>query len=103
MAASTCSAGLGERSTLIALDGTGYVRCSRKICSQHCSTRVRGNGGTEYYHSMLAATLVAPGHDKVIPLEPEFINPQDGAEKQDCENMARPSGGWPRTPSATSA
>jgi sulfate transport system substrate-binding protein len=42
----------------------------------------------EYYHSMLAATLVAPGHDKVIPLEPEFIVPQDGAEKQDCENMA---------------
>jgi hypothetical protein len=37
---------------------------------------------------MLAATLVAPGHDKVIPLEPEFIVPQDGAEKQDCENMA---------------
>ena len=28
---------------------------------------------------MLAATLVAPGHDKVIPLEPEFIVPQDGA------------------------
>jgi hypothetical protein len=26
--------------------------------------------------------------DKVIPLEPEFIVPQDGAEKQDCENMA---------------
>jgi hypothetical protein len=48
----------------------------------------RLNGGTEYYHSMLAATLVAPGHDKVIPLEPEFIVPQDGAEKQDCENMA---------------
>jgi hypothetical protein len=37
---------------------------------------------------MLAATLVAPGHDKVVPLEPEFIVPQDGAEKQDCENMA---------------
>jgi hypothetical protein len=37
---------------------------------------------------MLAATLVAPGHDKVIPLEPEFIVPQDGADKQDCENMA---------------
>lgn len=72
---------------LIALDGTEY-HCSRKIHCQHCSTRVRGNGGTEYYHSMLAATLVAPGHDKVIPLEPEFINPQDGAEKQDCETMA---------------
>jgi hypothetical protein len=24
----------------------------------------------------------------VIPLEPEFITPQDGAEKQDCENRA---------------
>ena len=72
---------------LIALDGSEY-HCSRKIHCRHCSTRVRGNGGTEYFHSMLAATLVAPGHDEVIPLEPEFIVPQDGAEKQDCENMA---------------
>jgi len=72
---------------LIALDGTEY-HCSRKIHCQHCSKRVRGQSGTEYYHSMLAATLVAPGHDKVVPLEPEFIVPQDGAEKQDCENRA---------------
>jgi hypothetical protein len=57
---------------LIALDGTEY-HCSRKIHCQHCSTRARSNGGTEYYHAMLAATLVAPGHDKVVPLEPEFI------------------------------
>jgi len=72
---------------LVALDGTEY-QCSRKIHCQHCSTRLRGKGEIEYYHSMLAATLVAPGHDKVIPLEPEFIVPQDGAEKQDCENTA---------------
>jgi hypothetical protein len=72
---------------LIALDGTEY-HCSRKIHCQHCSTRARGQSGTEYYHAMLAATLVAPGHDKVVPLEPEFIVPQDGAEKQDCENRA---------------
>jgi hypothetical protein len=72
---------------LIALDGTEY-HCSRKIHCPHCSTRQKANGGTEYYHAMLAATLVAPGHDKVIPLEPEFIVPQDGAEKQDCENQA---------------
>ena len=72
---------------LIALDGTEY-QCSRKIHCQQCSTRLRGKGEIEYYHSMLAATLVAPGHDKVIPLEPEFIVPQDGAEKQDCENTA---------------
>jgi hypothetical protein len=37
---------------------------------------------------MLAATMVAPGHNKIIPLEPEFISPQDGAEKQDCETVA---------------
>ncbi len=28
------------------------------------------------------ATLVAPGYDKVIPLQPEFIVPQDGAAKR---------------------
>jgi len=72
---------------LIALDGSEYYS-SRKIRCPCCSTRLRHKGGTEYYHSMLAATLVSPGHDKVIPLEPEFIVPQDGAEKQDCENRA---------------
>jgi len=77
---------LGGR-LLIALDGTEY-HCSKKIRCPTCSTRLRGKGETEYYHAMLAATLVAPGHDKVVPLEPMFIVPQDGAEKQDCENMA---------------
>jgi hypothetical protein len=32
--------------------------------------------------------LVKPGVDTVIPLAPEFIQPQDGAEKQDCELTA---------------
>jgi hypothetical protein len=72
---------------LIALDGTEH-HCSRTIRCAHCSTRLRGKGETEYFHSMLGATLVAPGHDKVIPLQPEFILPQDGKEKQDCENAA---------------
>jgi hypothetical protein len=36
----------------------------------------------------LAATVVAPGHSKVVPLAPEFIVEQDGAEKQDCERNA---------------
>jgi hypothetical protein len=73
---------------LIALDGTEY-HCSKTIHCRHCSTRKRGkDGATEYYHAMLAATLVAPGHDKVVPLEPEFMVPQDGADKQDCENKA---------------
>src|SRR5271167_1261162 len=77
---------LGDH-VLIALDGTEYF-CSKEIKCPNCSTRRRNNGGTEYFHAMLGATLVAPGHDKVIPLLPEFIVPQDGAEKQDCENKA---------------
>ena len=72
---------------LIALDGTEYFG-SKKIHCHNCSTRQRGKGEKEYFHAMLGVTLVAPGHDKVIPLEPEFIAPQDGAEKQDCENAA---------------
>jgi hypothetical protein len=72
---------------LIALDGTEYFS-SKKIHCHNCSTRQRSKGEKEYFHAMLGATLVAPGHDKVIPLEPEFIVPQDGAEKQDCENAA---------------
>src|SRR5664279_2491527 len=77
---------LGGR-TLVALDGTEYF-CSQKIGCPHCLTRKRANGKTESYHSMLAATVVAPGHSRVVPLMPEFIAPQDGAEKQDCERNA---------------
>jgi len=77
---------LGDH-VLIALDGTQYF-CSGKIHCAHCSTRLRSNGKTEYFHAMLGATLVAPGHSHVVPLEPEFIAPQDGAEKQDCESRA---------------
>ena len=76
-----------EGHVLIALDGTEYF-CSKEINCQNCLSRQRSTAGTEYYHAMLGATLVAPGHDKVIPLPPEFIVPQDGAEKQDCENAA---------------
>jgi hypothetical protein len=77
---------LGGR-MLIALDGSEYF-CSRKIRCRQCSTRRRSDGGTEYFHAFLGASLVAPGHKKVMPLPPEFIAPQDGAEKQDCERNA---------------
>jgi hypothetical protein len=71
----------------IALDGTEYF-CSRKISCPQCSTRRRSDGGVEHFHAFLGATLVAPGHHQVLPLPPEFIAPQDGAEKQDCERSA---------------
>ena len=79
---------LGGR-VLIALDGSEHF-CSRKINCPHCSTRKRSDGETEYFHSFVGATLVAPGHATVLPLPPEFVRPQDGAKKQDCEpNAAR--------------
>jgi hypothetical protein len=77
---------LGDK-TLIALDGTEYF-VSQKLQCPHCSTRLRNNGKSEHYHAMLAASVVAPGHSKVVPLMPEFIVKQDGAEKQDCERGA---------------
>jgi hypothetical protein len=77
---------LGGR-VLIALDGSEYF-CSRKIQCSQCSTRRRSDGGTEYFHGFLGASVVAPGHQQVLPLPPEFIAPQDGAEKQDCERNA---------------
>jgi hypothetical protein len=91
---------LGGR-TLIALDGTEHS-CSRKIHCERCSTRRRSDGGTEYVHAFLGASIVAPGHTRVLPLPPEFVAPQDGAGKQNCErNAAKPppsqgqAVGWP--------
>ena len=79
--------GPGDGRVLIALDGTEHF-CSRKIHCPRCSTRKRSDGGTEYFHTFLAASIVAPGHQQVLPLPPEFVAPQDGAEKQDCERNA---------------
>ena len=62
--------------------------CSRKLNCPHCSTRKRSDGEIEYFHSFVSATLVAPGHTTVLPLPPEFVRPQDGAKKQDCETTA---------------
>jgi hypothetical protein len=73
--------------TLMALDGSEH-HCSRNIKCKQCSTRRRSDGGTEYFHAFLGASIVAPGHKQVLPLPPEFIAPQDGAEKQDCERNA---------------
>jgi hypothetical protein len=73
--------------TPIALDGTEYFN-SYNIGCPHCLTRQRNNGKTESYHTMLAATIVAPGHNMAVPLMPEFIANTDGVEKQDCERNA---------------
>jgi hypothetical protein len=43
------------------------------------------NGKVSYAHKVLTPVVVVPGNPRVIALEPEFIVPQDGTEKQDCE------------------
>src|SRR5512136_2878943 len=66
---------------LCALDGTQYFSSEKIHCAQ-CSTQV-ANGRTHYSHNLVAPLLVAPGENRVIALEPEFISSQDGCEKQD--------------------
>jgi hypothetical protein len=71
---------------LLAFDGTQYFHSTEIHCPQ-CTTRVI-NERTHYAHALVAPLIVAPGHSQVIALEPAFIMPQDGAEKQDCELRA---------------
>ena len=72
---------------LCALDGT-YSFSSDKIHCENCSSKEHKNGTITYFHSAITPVLVAPGQKKVISLPPEFITPQDGHQKQDCENAA---------------
>jgi hypothetical protein len=72
---------------LVALDGTQYFSSQNISCPQ-CSRQTHSNGTTTYSHRMLTPVIVAPHQNKVIPLPPEFIVPQDGHAKQDCENAA---------------
>ena len=53
----------------IALDGTEYFGSKKLGCTQ-CLTRRRSNGKVESYHSMLFATVVAPGYAMAPPPMP---------------------------------
>ena len=71
---------------LIILDGTQYFS-SQEIHCDNCSHRTHGKE-TTYFHAAITPVMAAPGNSRVIALEPEFIVPQDGHEKQDCERAA---------------
>jgi hypothetical protein len=71
---------------LLAMDGTQYFS-SEKIHCQSCSSRI-SKGQLRYSHSVIPVVLVSPEQSEVISLEPEFILPQDGGQKQDCERKA---------------
>lgn len=71
---------------LCSMDGTRYFSSGTIHCD-NCTVYERKEQ-TDYAHMVMAAVLSAPGKKHVLALEPEFIVPQDGHEKQDCEQQA---------------
>ena len=76
-----------HRGYLVALDGTEYFS-SQEIHCPHCSQRQHSNGNITYFHQVVTPVMVKPGCPQVLNLAPEFIRPQDGHDKQDCEIAA---------------
>ena len=75
-----------QRTRLIALDATWYFSSqSKNVCCPNCSCIQHADGQTTHFHSAITPVIVSPGHSQVVPLRPEFITPQDGQVKQDCE------------------
>jgi hypothetical protein len=72
---------------LIAFDGTEYFSSQASHCDR-CSQRTHRNGPVTDVHHVITPVSVAPGNPDVIALEPEFITPQEGHEKQDGEQVA---------------
>ena len=71
---------------LIALDATWYFSSqSKNIHCPRCSSLRHAGGQITNFHSAITPVIVSPGHSQVVPLRPEFIVPQDGQVKQDCE------------------
>ena len=87
----------------IAIDGVSFQSSEKTHCS-HC-LHITKDGKTKYYHSMVAAVIVHPASNVVLPLMPEMIRnddkPQKDAktdkpdekvsyenQKQDCERTA---------------
>lgn len=66
------------------LDGVYYFSSQRISCRQ-CQQQQMNNGEIVYRHSAITPVVVAPDHAYVLPYVPEYIVPQDGVEKQDCE------------------
>jgi hypothetical protein len=74
---------------LLALDATWYYSSqSRNIHCPNCSCIRHAEGQLTHFHSAITPVIVSPSHSQVVPLRPEFIIPQDGLIKQDCEIAA---------------
>lgn len=77
-----------ELGYLVALDGTQYFSSDRVSCKNCLTKTEKKTGRLTNYHTALTPVIVKPGNSHVFSLVPEFIIPQDGHEKQDCENAA---------------
>jgi hypothetical protein len=72
---------------LVALDGTQYYS-SHEVSCPCCSIQTHRNGQLTYSHKAILPVVVSANQSSVISLPPEFIYPQDGHDKQDCEQAA---------------
>ncbi len=71
---------------LVGLDGIQFFSSTKIHCEQ-CSQQ-ETEGEIRYHHRALTALVVHPKQKVVLPLAPEFLLPQDGADKQDSELAA---------------
>ena len=85
IALGACARGPGQ--LLIALDGTTYHHSHTVHCPQ-CTRIAHRNGDASYQHTVVTPVVVTPGRSDVLALTPEFVVPQDGHDKQDCETAA---------------
>ncbi|MCO5195633.1 MAG: ISNCY family transposase [Anaerolineae bacterium] len=74
---------LGEH-LAFSLDGVYYFS-SQKISCANCQQQSLSPGEVVFKHSAITPVVVAPEQRQVWPYVPEFIVPQEGSEKQDCE------------------
>jgi hypothetical protein len=76
----------GDHHVLIDFAGTEYYRSAKlRPC---CSAPKRSGGKVEYVHSMVASTFVTPGHNQVVPLDPEFVLRKHGCTAPALRRMA---------------
>ena len=72
---------------IVSVDGVEHFS-STKIHCPHCTTRTRRDGTVSYHHAGLAAVVLHPAHEEVIPLDFEPLLNEDGTKKNDCERNA---------------
>jgi len=71
----------------VLFDGTGFFYSDSVHCEQ-CLERHYKNGDVTYAHQALPAVVVNPKMKEVFPIGIEFIEKQDGENKNDCERNA---------------